>query len=519
MPAPMADPGTLNLPALVAALALTVLPGCGPAARPAPVPDEALRPLGTNAQGYAEYRRAKDGMPMVRIPAGAYPRRPYARSSTTGVPERVDVPGYLIDKLEVSNAQFARFLAESGADAKASRPLLREQPWGLRRAGAGWEPQPGYEEHPAVGVTGWGALAYARWAGARLPSPDAWMKAAGGSEGLEYPFGSWREDACNWRGLALRSTQPVTAFPASASPVGCLNMAGNVYERVFAQRDGQQIPVMIKGGSWVTAHPLNLRVLDLCMQPMDASEQSVGFRCMVWEADLAAPLAAVSGPAPALPPPPVLKRLAAPPALLLARGFGAGVAEAQERNCVLLLSLHLDTCGQCDRTREQILTDPALVRHLNEACVTVVGQDPGDAGQHPHRPLADGGCPLHPGLSCAAHQEIFRQALTVVRSFVVSPGTFILTPHAAPGAGPEDWILVGERDLPKNGEGAAILLEKLKQAQAKLGPCLTRGEYGGIQAAMDAVVQRKAGAREDLSRLLEGKDPRIPLVSEALALP
>ena len=64
-----------------------------------------------------------------------------------------------------------------------------------------------------------------------------------------------------------------------------------------------------------------------------------------------------------------------------------------------------------------------------------------------------------------------------------------------------------------------MMIGKLKQAQAKLGPCLTRDEYAGIRAAMDAVSQGKPEAKAILARLLEGKDSRIPLVGEALALP
>ncbi len=496
---------------------LLLLAGCG--REPATPAGAALRPLGTNARGYAEYLRARDGMPMVLVPAGPYPRRPYEPRATTAEPERVDVPGYLIDKLEVSNAQFALFLKETGASLKPSRPLLREQPWGLRKGKEGWEPQPGYGDHPAVGVTGWGALAYARWAGAELPTPDAWMKAAGGPEGLEYPFGTWKEGACNWRGQGLRTTEPVTAFPESASPVGCLNMAGNVYERVFTSRDGQELPVMIKGGSWVTAHPLNLRVLDLCMQGMDTAERSVGFRCMMPEPAGRPPPA--PGPCPPLPSSAPLKRASEPPRLTLAGDFYAGVAEARERNCVLLLSLHLDTCGQCDRTREELLTDPALVSHLNASCVTVAGQDPGDAGSRPHPPLPDGGCPLFPGLSCAAHEATFKEALTAVRHFAVSPGMFILTPKVPDDPGPKDWILVGERDLPKNGDGAESCLKRLKQAQEKLGPFLTSKDYWAIKDQMDAVKRAecptcKEAEKATLNNLLEGKDLRIPLVEEAL---
>ena len=134
------------------------------------------------------------------------------------------------------------------------------------------------------------------------------------------------------------------------------------------QRDGSPYPAMLKGGSWLTPHPLNLRVLDLCMQPLEVADRSVGFRVVMPD-----------------PEPDRPTRVAAPtPVLRLAADFDAAVAEARRRRVPVFLSLLFDTCGQCDRTREQLFRDPRFVAYANEHAVTIVGHAPGDAMDDPH---------------------------------------------------------------------------------------------------------------------------------------
>ena len=111
----------------------------------------------------------------------------------------------------------------------------------------------------------------------------------------------------------------VGSRPAGASAYGCLDMAGNVYERVNVPgrrtRSGEPYPAMIKGGSWLTPHPLNLRVLDLCMQPLEVAENSVGFRVVA------------ADPEPDRP----AKTAADAPVLRIAKSWEAAVEEARSR--------------------------------------------------------------------------------------------------------------------------------------------------------------------------------------------
>lgn len=411
----------------------------------APASDAPLRFLRVNDHGAEEWVRAKDGAVVIRVPKGAYLRRPYEGGPAIEEPAPFLVGSFFVDKHEVTNARFARFMNEAG-----SAQLVREGIAGIAREGDRWIAEPGLEDHPVTAATGHGAIAYAKWAGARLPTQWEWEKAAGGAEGRLYPWGDAEPDAlrANFGRPEPRGTMPVGSFAAGASPYGCLDMAGNAYDRVETGRG----PRMLKGGSWLSPHPLNLRVLDLCMQPLEAADRSVGFRC------------AMDDPEPDRPP----RARPPPPSLRLARDFDAAVEEARRRDVPIFLSLLLDSCGQCDRMRAQLFRDPRFVEYCNKHLVVVVGHQPGDAVLDPHPANADGSCPLYPGLRCDEHEMLFQRGLEVVGRFAVSPGNFVLHPAKTERGAGAAAVLVPERDLPKWGGGVEDYLAAFDRARRAL---------------------------------------------------
>lgn len=172
---------------------------------------------------------------MVSIPAG-----PYIMGSDHGPEDErpaheVTLAAYAIERLPVTNAQFAEFLNAIGAAPGASVRIydFDDPDARIHRRGNRWTADPGYERHPAIEVTWAGALAYCRHYGKRLPTEAEWEKAARGTDGRRYPWGSEPPERTRAQFAARwNETAPVDAFPAGASPYGVLGMAGNAWEWV-----------------------------------------------------------------------------------------------------------------------------------------------------------------------------------------------------------------------------------------------------------------------------------------------
>jgi formylglycine-generating enzyme required for sulfatase activity len=224
---------------------------------------------------------------MVPVPGGAF-----FRGARVDDPDarREEQPGasinlspFWIDRTCVSCAQFAAFVEATGREMVPEWFLYNDP-----------EHQP---DLPVVYVTWHDAAAYASWANKRLPTEAEWERAARGRDARIYPWGDSapRHDLVAYEGLDRPVA--VAAMPGGASPVGALNMAGNVFEWVqdwFERAYYKSAPSMdptgpatgskrvLRGGSFV--HPaFALRCSARGRYAPDEHRANHSFRC-AWTA-------------------------------------------------------------------------------------------------------------------------------------------------------------------------------------------------------------------------------------------
>ena len=147
---------------------------------------------------------------------------------------------------------------------------------------------------PMLHVSFWEAEAYCHWAGRRLPNEFEWEVAARGPDARKFPWGA---ESCTTARTAMECTNPgtapVTAFPESASPFGCLQMIGTAWEWTTSQYlpfDGfcvDMYPYMstlqfgdhktTRGGSLATSASLIRNTYRQAIYP-DRNDMFTGFR-------------------------------------------------------------------------------------------------------------------------------------------------------------------------------------------------------------------------------------------------
>ncbi len=141
---------------------------------------------------------------------------------------QVHLASFAMDIHPVTNEQYVRFLEFMGGEKDSNyNDIIRLRDSRIKRLGGKLTIESGYSKHPVVGVTWYGATAYAKWVGKRLPNEAEWeIAASGGKENLLYPTGDEIEKT--QANFFSSDTIAVMSYPATS--YGLYDMAGNVYE-------------------------------------------------------------------------------------------------------------------------------------------------------------------------------------------------------------------------------------------------------------------------------------------------
>lgn len=153
---------------------------------------------------------------MVLIPAGKFQMG--SNDSDAHDDERpehtVYVDAFYIDKYEVTVGEYKQFIHATGHRAPDWSKVVRDSPT---------------DQHPIIYVSWYDAMAYAQWAGKRLPTEAEWEKAArGGLVGKKYTWGDSADSSKANYNRNAEGTTPVGSYPANG--YGLYDMSGNVWE-------------------------------------------------------------------------------------------------------------------------------------------------------------------------------------------------------------------------------------------------------------------------------------------------
>ncbi|MBC8317238.1 MAG: SUMF1/EgtB/PvdO family nonheme iron enzyme [Desulfobulbaceae bacterium] len=255
--------------------------------------------------------------PFIQIPSGSYPVGSKHPRSMDRPEHSVILNNFHISQIPVTNDIFDFFIRETGYETDAEKkgygtvvegrfsrktnpdtgketlvinPGVRFQ----RVEGATWRhPKGPYSSlenkasHPVVQVSRRDAIAFASWAGKKLPSEDEWEAAARGKAGLLFPWGDdWLDTYGNFESSQIGDTTPVTHYGKKAmSPFGLLDMLGNILEwtssrplDVSSEGNAPRLSIL-KGGSWATGGLITSATRFL--ERDNTWSNIIGFRCAV----------------------------------------------------------------------------------------------------------------------------------------------------------------------------------------------------------------------------------------------
>ena len=254
---------------------------------------------------------------FIKIPAGHYLTGRDQPAYNERPTRKIFLQSFYIAQLPVTNDLFDFFVRETGYETDAERAgfgnvvegrisnridpdtgrnvlFINRGTRSRKTQGANWRHPAGpgtslenKGNHPVVQVSRHDALAFAAWAGKRLPVEDEWEAAARGPEGLLFPWGNeWQGELANTEAALTGDTTPVIRHgKSSMSPFGIYDLLGNVFEWTATVHtpsrpvNTRMPPVyVLKGGCWTSN--TGITTAARLLEP-DTWSNIIGFRCAV----------------------------------------------------------------------------------------------------------------------------------------------------------------------------------------------------------------------------------------------
>ncbi|MDD9975202.1 MAG: formylglycine-generating enzyme family protein, partial [Candidatus Poribacteria bacterium] len=172
---------------------------------------------------------------MVLIPAGEFEMGSHTGKNNERPVHTVYVDAFYMDVYEVTNTQYKAFVDANPEWQKENIAEAFHDGVYLRLWNGNAYPD-GKADHPVIYVSWYAAMAYAQWAGKRLPTEAEWEKAArGGLVEKMYPSGD-TIDATR-ANYARHFNAPIAVGRYPPNGYGLYDMAGNVSEWCLDEYD------------------------------------------------------------------------------------------------------------------------------------------------------------------------------------------------------------------------------------------------------------------------------------------
>jgi formylglycine-generating enzyme required for sulfatase activity len=284
--------GSTPTPIVIVVTATPLPPTEAPVVEPSPIPT--LVPVALSGPQSGTKMKWIDGSTLIYVPSAEFIM---GNGGFDAPVHNVALDAYWIYQTKVTNRMFAQCVAVG-----ACTPPTQE-------LGGPVYSNPEYANHPVVGVSWDQSQAYCTWSQGQLPTEAQWEKAARGTTGNAYPWGS-DKPACDLLNLGhcTGATSEVNAFSTGVSPYGLYDMAGNIFEWVsdwYGEAYYKDAPTTnpigpdsgqyrsVRGSSFETDFNQVESAIRHFLNPSN-HRRDTGFRCVVAQPKLFAPYCQLS---------------------------------------------------------------------------------------------------------------------------------------------------------------------------------------------------------------------------------